>query len=119
MSDFRRCAVCGEHGWFNTKTTDLTTMNHVCAPVWEARIFTRQYEEEWRTVHATDAEDAAAKFCEEYDQDGDYDIIRRGGEEIEVRKPDDENIIIVDVDAESVPHYYGHARVKTSEKAET
>ena len=106
MNDFRRCTVCGEHGWFDMKFNT----NHVCAPVWEARIYTRKYEEDWREVYATDAEEAAAKFCEQYDQDGDYDIIRRGGEEIEVRKSKKDTVIIVDVEAESVPHYYGHER---------
>src|SRR5450759_1196350 len=111
MSDFRKCPACGEYGWFNAPI-----LAHVCAPVWEARIYTRKYEEDWHEVHANDAERAAAKFCETYDQNGDYDIVRRGGEEIEVRKLDDDKVIIVDVESESVPHYYGHARAEIPTK---
>lgn len=116
MGDFRRCAACGEYGWFETGGS-LIHMDHVCKPVWEARIFTRKWEEDWATVHASDAEEAAAKFCEEYDCGGDYDIVRRGGEEIEVRKSADDPVVIVDVEAESVPHYHGHER-KPAEAAE-
>ena len=112
MSDFRRCPVCGEHGWFDMKFN----ANHVCTPVWEARIYTRKYEEDWHEVHANDVEAAAAKFCESYDQNGDYDIVRRGHEEIEVRKLGDDEVIIVDVEAETIPHYYGHER-KVAEAA--
>ncbi len=106
MSDFRKCPTCDEYGWFDMQHS----RNHTCAPTWEARIFTRQYEEEWTSVHGLDAEEAAAKFCEQYDAGGDYDIVRRGGDEIEVRKSEGDEVIIVDVSAESVPHYYGHAR---------
>jgi hypothetical protein len=113
MTDFRRCPICGENGWFGA----LHNANHVCDPTWEARIFTRQYEEEWTTVHGSDAEDAAAKFCENYDAGGDYDIVRRGGDEIEVRKSEGAEIVIVDVEAETVPHYYGHER-KSSAKSD-
>ena len=103
--DFRKCLVCGEHGWF-----DSPTRNHVCAPVWEARIYTREYEEDWHTVYAHDAEQAAAKFCETYDQNGEYNIVRCGGEEIEVRKSEGSEVFFVAVDAENVPHYYGHLK---------
>ena len=112
MSDFRKCPVCGEYGWFDMQFNK----NHTCALIWEARIYTRKYEEDWHTVHANDAEQAAAKFCETYDQNGEYDIVRRGGEEIEVRKSDGDKVIIVDIEAETVPHYYGHERKVASDE---
>jgi hypothetical protein len=110
MGEWRRCAICGEHGAFGM----TYNKDHVCAPVWEARIYTEKNEEDWHAVHANDAGQAAAKFCEAYDQDGDYDIVRRGSEEIEVRKSAGDKIIIIDVSAESVPHYYGRARAEDS-----
>lgn len=106
MGDWRRCLICGEHGCFGMKHNP----DHVCAPIWEARIFTRDGQEEWTAVHAHDAEGAAAKFCERHDQNGEYDIVRRGGEEIEVRVSEGGTITMVDVSAETVPHYYAHTR---------
>ena len=113
MGEWRRCPVCGEHGSFSM----VYNKDHVCAPTWEARIFTRKYEEEWIEVHANDEEQAAAKFCEQYDQNGEYDIVRRGGEEIEVRKSEGAEIVLVNVEAETVPHYYGHIH-KSSAKSD-
>ena len=54
-NDYRKCSTCHEYGWFPA---------HVCAPIWEARIYTRKYEEDWHEVYANDVEQAAAKFCE-------------------------------------------------------
>lgn len=96
MSDWGKCSTCGEYGWL---------ASHKCAPIWEARLFETKWDEEWREVHGRDQEEAAAKFCEDYDRDGDYDIIRRGSAEVQVRKPGEEDIVLVDVSAESVPEY--------------
>lgn len=85
-------------------------LTHSCPPMWEARIFETKWENDWVEVRARDAEQAATKFAEQYDQGGDYDIIQRGGDEIEVRKSGDDKIVMVDVSAESVPHYYGRVR---------
>lgn len=90
---------------------------HACPPLWEARVFETKWQNEWHEVHGNDPEQAAARFCEIYDRNGDYDIVRRGGDEIEVRKPGDDEIIMVDVSAESVPHYYGHVRKPKPEAA--
>lgn len=99
--NYVRCAKCGEFGFSNT---------HECPPIWEARILETKWENDWTEVHARDAEAAAEKFCEDYDCHGDYDIIKRGGEEIQVRKLGEERIVIVDISAESRPHYCGTER---------
>jgi hypothetical protein len=96
--DFRLCKTCGEHGWF-----DQAFGNHVCPPIWEASMVG---DDDWHEVRAADAETAAEKFCQQYDSGGDYDIIRRGSAEVEVRKPGDGGEVTVwDVTAESVPEY--------------
>jgi len=66
-----------------------------------------KYENDWVTVYATDAVEAAEKFCEDHDPGGDYDILKRGSEEIQVRKLGEEKIVVVSITAESRAHYYG------------
>ncbi len=89
---------------------------HTCPPLWEARIFETRFQNDWAEVHGHDPEAAAARFAELYDRDGDYDIIKRGGDQIEVRKPGDETIILVNVSAESVPQYYASIAPVTSDE---
>jgi hypothetical protein len=101
MRDFNRCKVCGKYDWLDT---------HKCAPVWEARIHTTKWEEDWTEVHATDAEEAAENFCESYDRDGEYSIIRSGDAEVEVRRPGGDAVTIFDITAETVPHYSARER---------
>lgn len=108
MSNHRRCKTCGEWGWFGEGA--LRFGAHKCAPIWEAHMHETKWQDDWSEVHANDAEEAASKFAEEYDRGGDYDIIRRGSAEIEVRKQGDETVTLVDVSAESVPQYRAYAR---------
>ena len=96
MRDFQRCPVCRKYDWTDT---------HRCAPVWEARLHETRGEEEWTEVHASDAEEAAEKFCEQYDRDGEYGIINSGSAEVEVRKPGDDAVTRFDVSAETIPQY--------------
>lgn len=99
------CKDCDKHYTVGSK--------HICPPIWEARVFETKYQNDWHGVHANDPEQAAARFAEIYDRNGDYDIIKRGCEEIEVRKPGEETITMVDVSAESVAHYFGSTRRQT------
>lgn len=98
---YERCKKCGDWGWFPS---------HRCAPIWEARLYETRWQEDWHEVNADSAETAARKFAEQYDQGGDYDIIKRGSAEIEVRKQGDNAVTLMDVSAESVPQYYAHPR---------
>jgi hypothetical protein len=110
MSDHVKCKICGEWGWINS---------HKCAPVWEARMYDPKWDQEWSEVYAYDEGAAAEKFAEEYDHNGEYDIVRRGSAEIEVRRPGEDAITLVDISAESVPEYYGYVRTPKGVEAQT
>lgn len=101
-SDHKRCLVCKEWDWFP---------GHQCAPIWEVRMHETKWEEDWSQIHALSASSAAEKFCDERDSGGDYDIIREGNAEIEVRKPGDAEVTIFDISAESVPQYTAYERI--------
>lgn len=102
MSNYVKCRTCGHWGFAD---------KHACPPIWEARIFETKWQNDWTEVYATDAEDAAERFAEEYDQGGDYTIIRDGNAEIEVRRQGSDEAAIFDISAESVPEYTAHARI--------
>ncbi len=61
--------------------------------------------EDAETVYAVDAEEAARKWGESYDSDGDYSLL--GGAEIEVfvAKRDDPKTVLYSVSGESIPVY--------------
>lgn len=63
-----------------------------------------------RTVYAGDAEAAAVRFCELYDSDFEYDILRAGVSAVIVIASDGA-ISTVDVEAETVPSYMARARL--------
>jgi hypothetical protein len=96
MSDYQRCKTCGVYGWVGT---------HRCPPVWECRRVVPWDDEEWTDVYATDARNAAEEFCDIFDSDGDYMIIRHGSATIDVRKKDSDVAERFEVSAESVPRY--------------
>lgn len=110
MEGFQRCPTCQKFGWFGEKFG----REHQCAPIWEARLHETKWTEDWIEVRAQDAEEAAREFCERYDCEGEYSIIRRGSAEVEIRKPGEDTITIFDVSAESVPTYYAHERCEQS-----
>ena len=101
MTDFHRCPHC--QGW-------TSSPSHKCPPIWEVRLHETKWEEDWSEIHALDPEGAAERFAEQCDQGGDYNIIRSGSAEIEVRKPGSAEVFIVDIAAESVPEYSGSLR---------
>ena len=99
---------------FCPKCNDHYILNHVCGPAWECREFETKWQNDWTEVRAHDAERAAEKFCEMQDRGGDYDVIRRGSAEVEVRQSGSEEIKLIDVWAESVPQYHGRVRQQTA-----
>lgn len=102
--DFRRCTICREHGWFGNKIMG----EHVCKPIWECQPEWYSDPEDWTPVHAADAESAAEKYAERYDQDGEYSIVgghMRGDVVIRTRKPGDDVFERWDIEAEAVPTY--------------
>lgn len=64
------------------------------------------HDDEWGNTYANSAEDAAAKFAEDYDRNGgEYSIVSHGGADIDVRKPGEDAIRTFTVSAETVPEY--------------
>lgn len=108
MSDFQRCPICRDFGWFGEHAARFGS--HQCKPTWECRPEWYSDDDDWSTVHATDAELAAEKFAERYDCDGgDYSIVSnkmRGDVIIFVRKPGDETFEKFSIEAEAVPTYH-------------
>jgi hypothetical protein len=112
MNDFRRCAICGEFGWFDTKY-----VSHTCAPRWECRMEWNAADNDgWGIIHATDAEQAAEKYAEHYDcEGGEYAIVSRRSRSdaiVQVRKPkeddsdDEPPFESFAIEAETVPQYH-------------
>lgn len=67
----------------------------------------KHYGEDWTHVEALDAEDAAEVFAEQSDQDGDYDIVKRGDAECPIEvKGVDGAITRWGITAETVNRYY-------------
>lgn len=107
VGDFERCKICKEWGWFGG-----THSNHICKPPWEVR-GEWQDANDWRTIHAIDAETAAEKFADEYDSEGgEYAIVQGHGDYfVLTRKPKDPDAETDlpferwSVEGESVPQY--------------
>lgn len=97
------CPICKE---------PAILQGHKCKPLFECR-FAKDgpiyFDENWTETRAFDAEDAAEKFCEEYDCYGEYVVIRLGESNaptVEVRKPGEEMIHRFVVVGESLPTYH-------------
>lgn len=102
--DYTRCDTCGNYGWVES---------HRCPPEWQCR---RQGEsdDDWITVRASDAEEAAETAVEEFDQD-DHHLMRGGTLEVEVRQLGAATITRWSVRGEAIPTYYAHELVTTVE----
>ena len=96
MSNYVKCRTCDKWGAEGV---------HKCPPIWEVRLYETRWEEDWVEIYAADAADAATTFAERHDQGGDYDIVRRGSAEVEVRKLGETEVTQWDIQAESVPQY--------------
>lgn len=113
MSDYRQCPLCGESGFF----TNARMQRHRCKPEWQCRgAWENWLDADWSSVRAGDAEEAAEKFCEDYDRDvGEYAIAcgRVKDSLVYVRQPVDPDFCgpheaeAYSVVAEAVAEYYG------------
>jgi len=94
IESFGKCGVCGEYTFLES---------HRCPPPWEVAV--ADDPEDTRTIYATDAEEAATKFGDEWDHES---VLINGGELSVIVKsaadPDDEGTFFV-VTCEMVPHY--------------
>ena len=78
------CPVCGVPVYSN-----LGHMRHTCAPVWEFHQDDMHADDEWQTIYAASAGDAAEMAAAMYDAD-DFTLTRHPEDhtvEIEVRDP--------------------------------
>lgn len=104
MSDYHRCAICKEYGFFGASTF----LSHSCKPRFECRLET-QDADDWRDTYATDHEAAAEKYAGQYDcNDGCYPIVSGGFRDdvfVLVRKDEDSQVERFCIEAEMVPSY--------------
>lgn len=104
MADW--CPICGR--------IRFTVEKHACPPKWEV-CDPNDDPEDWRSIYATDAEDAAERFCDEVDPHGDYQYASTGhADKILVRGADGQ-VQAFYVSAEAVVQY--HASVLREEAA--
>lgn len=96
MSDFKKCSKCNEYCWID---------KHKCPPEW--KVFHEEYlgSDEYKTYYASDAQGAAEKYGEEYDQD-DYSLQRGYKIEIQVEPLEGGERKTFIVTRETVPTYY-------------
>ena len=90
------CDICNE--W------TLYPKQHKCPPVWETRI---DGDGDWREFRARDADRAAEKAAEKYDQ-SDYTLSKGEAAVVEVRRQGDITGEFFEVYAEMLPHYYAN-----------
>lgn len=95
--DYGFCERCSHYGHLPCRCVAF----HGCVPF-------RGEAGDWLEVYEKDAEAAAERFCDAYDSDGDYTIIKSGSADVWVR---DAAGVITKwfVEAEAVPTYSAHA----------
>lgn len=98
MSCYKKCTTCGEEYW----SSDLYP-RHKCEPVWQILY------EDVQTIRAYDAENAAKKFAELYDQD--EHILMDVEMDVKVRKDEEEEWVVYTCSAEAELIYYASKKV--------
>lgn len=74
--------------------------------MFQVRVTDYHGDDDYCEIAAISEDDAAERFCESRDNQGDYDIIRNGEQEgIFVRRNEDSEWMEFTVTAESVPSY--------------
>lgn len=94
------CATCG--GWkYNER--------HACPPLFGVRCDDNHGPDEWVEIRAVDPEQAAEKWAESEDQNGDYLIVaQRSKPTVDVRSTTGE-VTRWQVSGEAVPQYYAQS----------
>ena len=90
------CDTCGGHM--------ITWVTHNCPPIWRARVPDHDGDD-YREIRARDAEHAAEKYAEEYDQGGDYYVVGGSPIDVIVADADGQNEKTFNVKGEAVPQY--------------
>lgn len=92
--------ICGEAGLLES-----TLMPHRCKPQFEWRSDDLHGEDEWRSIRATNEEAAAIAAAEDYDEVGEYCLLRGEAAVISVRNPRTGTVTRWTISGESVPRY--------------
>lgn len=79
MREYRKCQICKEFHY-----TDQD-----CLPIYGVNLLDYHGEEEFQDFHANSEEDAAEKFAEYYNSNGDYCLMNET-EIVSVKNPDGE-----------------------------
>ena len=95
MSNFSICNKCKEYDY---------TDSHKCHPIWEVQE-EGEPKDDWVEVYAFDEEDAAGKYGEAYDTEGDYLLSQGGKVTVIVRAPGSEDVKVFVVSAEPDVNY--------------
>lgn len=103
LGEHKRCSVCREWGWFGGRYDQ-----HTCKPTWEWQVESWHGTETWDELHAYDAEAAAVRAAERYDESDHplLDMHGRGEVEIKIRNPRTGEVTHWIGRAELVPHYH-------------
>lgn len=95
------CPRCKDYRVFGPSTCRCVRFE--CGEPWNGKV------EDWHEIYATDAEHAAEKCAEQFDDEGDHTIINNGSGEIWTR---DTNGLVQkwEIEAEAVPSYNARER---------
>lgn len=107
MAKYGCCPTCNEWAW----------LPHACKPWWEWRS-EDDGEDDWRRIHARDAQEAAECAAEKYDEDDCCYLVRDPGRNtvtIYVRNPETREVSRWRCSGELIPQY--RARAIVSEDA--
>lgn len=108
-SDYRRCPECDEFAWFYAADAKPRHSVHVCPPLWLVAFVCETGDvpddDDYRQVYARHPDDAAEKAAEEYDSNGEYDILRGGEHFAWVKPATGGDVKKFAVSGESVPQY--------------
>lgn len=94
------CSVCGVLAW----TSPTGVSGHCCSPLWGYRVDGFDGEDEWTEVRAFDAEEAAEKAAESYDE-CEYSLMKGGEIVVHVRNPKTGEVTRWRCIGETVPQY--------------
>lgn len=102
--DYRECKICGEWSWSH---------RHKCAPRWLAGTEDEYNEhtaghDSLRTVHAHDPQEAAEKYSEKSDRDGEFFIARYAPIKVAVLRYSDPEPEVnwFEITVETIPEYH-------------
>lgn len=97
------CPTC------NALLLESEVARHRCPPEWEVWCSEDGEErEDARRIRARDEEEAAEKWAQRRDSDGDYSIVNGNYPVVCVASPDGETVQRFEIEGSMVPEYWAH-----------